>query len=123
SLWMATLANAPLWRELQRLGLLQAPGGWLLALTLGGMLAAALFALLSVLAWRPLLKPAAAVLLLASAGAGYFMWTYRVVIDGGMAASALQTDWREARGLASPALVEALLLGAVLPAVLLWRLP
>ena len=47
SLWMATAGNAALWRELQSLGIAQAQGGWLLTLTLAGMLAAALYALLS----------------------------------------------------------------------------
>lgn len=123
SLWMASASNAPLWRELQALGLLQAPGGWLLALSLAGMVASLLFALVSLLAWPRLLKPALALLLLASGGAGYFMWTYHVVIDSGMAASALQTDWHEALGLLTPALVGALVLGALVPAAVLWRLP
>ena len=60
---MAAAGNVPLWRELDALGLLQAHGGWLLALSLTGMVAAVLFAILSLLAWRPLLKPAIVVLL------------------------------------------------------------
>lgn len=123
SLWIASAGNAPLWRELHALGLLRAPGGWLLALSLGGMVASIVFALVSLLAWPRLLKPALALLLLAAAGAGYFMWTYHVVIDSGMAASALQTDWHEVLGLLTPALFAALLLGALAPAALLWRLP
>lgn len=123
SLWMATAGNAPLWRELQHLGLIQARDGWLLAFTLGGMVAAALFALLSLLAWRPLLKPAIAVLLFASAIGGYYMWTYRVVIDSSMATNALQTDWREVRQLLSWRLAVIVLLGALLPSWWIWRSP
>jgi lipid A ethanolaminephosphotransferase len=123
SAWIAALGNAPLWRELQRLGLLQGPGGGLLAFTLAGIVAAALFALLSLLALRPLLKPALVLLLFTAALGAYFEWSYGVVIDSGVAASALQTDWHEARGLLTPALGAAVTLGAVLPSLAVWRTP
>lgn len=118
---MASAGNAPLWRELQDLGLLHAQGGWLLALTLAGMLAAAMFALLSLVAWRPVLKPAIIVLLFASALGAHFMWTYRIVIDSSMATNTLQTDWHEARALLTPRLGLVVLLGAVVPSWLVWR--
>jgi lipid A ethanolaminephosphotransferase len=121
SLWMAVAGNAPLWRELQHLGLIQAEGGWLLAVTMGGMVAAALFALLSLLAWRPFLKPAIVFLLFASAIGGYYMWTFRVVIDSTMATNTLQTDWHEVRALLTWRLALVVLLGAVLPSWLVWR--
>ena len=38
SVWLATLGNLPLWRELGRLGQLQMASGWLLALA-GAVLA------------------------------------------------------------------------------------
>jgi lipid A ethanolaminephosphotransferase len=123
SLLIAVVGNAALWRELDTLGLLAAHGGWRLAFTLGGVLAAALVFLLSLLAWRPLLKPAVILLLAATAGGGYFMWTYRIVIDPSMATNTLQTDWREARALLTPQLALVLALGFVLPAWLAWRLP
>lgn len=120
---MAGAGNAPLWRELQRLGLLQAQGGWWLALTLGGLVAATLFALLSLLAWRRVLRPAIVVLLFATALGGHFMWTYHVVIDGTMATNTLQTDWHEVRALLTWPLALAVLAGAVLPSWFVWRLP
>jgi lipid A ethanolaminephosphotransferase len=123
SLWMATVGNAPLWRELHGLGLLAAQSGWLLALSLAGVLAAALFALLSLVAWRPLLKPAIAFLLAATAFGAYFMWTFRVVIDNAMATNTLQTDWREARALLTPQLLLVAAIGWLLPAWLVWRAP
>lgn len=123
SVWMATAGNAPLWRELQHLGLLQAQGGWLLALTLAGMIATALFGLLSLAGWRPLLKPAIVLLLFASALGAYFMWTYHVVIDGSMATNTLQTDWHEVRALLGWPLAATVLAGAVLPSWLVWRAP
>lgn len=123
SLWMAVAGNAPLWRELGTLGLLQGHGGWLLGVTLTGLVAAALFGLLSLLAWRPLLKPAITVLLVATALGGYFMWTYHVVIDGSMGTNVLQTDPREVKGLITGELLGVLLLGALVPAWAVWRSP
>jgi len=121
SLWMAAADNAPLWRELRSLGLLQAQGGWLLALTLAGMLVAALYALLSLVAWRPLLKPVIVLLLFTSALGAHFMWTYHIVIDTTMAANTLQTDWHEVQGLMSSRLALVLLAGAALPSWLVWK--
>lgn len=123
SLWMAGLGNLPLWRELDALGLLQARSGWLLAAALAGILAVTLHALLSLAAWRPALKGAIAVLLLATTLGAHFMWSYHVVIDTTMAANTLQTDWHEVRALLTPRLAAALLLGAAAPAWLLWRTP
>ena len=123
SIWMATAGNAPLWRALQNLGLLHAQGGWLLAVTLAGTVAAALFALLSLANWRPLLKPTIAVLLLLSAVGAYYMWTFHIVIDSAMATNTLQTDWREVQGLLTWRLAAVLLLGAALPTWLVWRAP
>ena len=122
SLWMATAGNAALWRELQSRGVAQAQGGWLLTLTLAGMLAAALYALLSLFAWRRVLKPAIVLLLVATAGGAHFMWTYHIVIDSGMALNTMQTDWHEARALLTPRLVAVVLLGALLPSWLVWRI-
>jgi len=97
--WMASVGNAPLWRELQSLGLLQARGGALLGITLAGMLVALLFALLSLLSWPRVLKPALVLLLLATALGAHFIWTYHIVIDSSMATNTLQTDWHEAKAL------------------------
>lgn len=123
SLWMAGAGNLALWRELEGLGLLAASSGWWLALTLGLLVAMVLHALLSLLAWRPLLKPALLVLLGATAVGSHFMWAYHVVIDSGMTANALQTDWHELRALLTLELAAAVLLGALLPGWLLWRAP
>jgi lipid A ethanolaminephosphotransferase len=123
SLWMAGAGNAPLWHELNALGILQAPSGWLLAGALAGLVGATLYALLSLLAWRVLLKPVIAILLLVSAAGAHFMGTYHVVIDSSMALNALQTDWRETRSLLTPRLAAAVAMGALLPAWLVWRTP
>jgi lipid A ethanolaminephosphotransferase len=74
-------------------------------------------------AWRPLLKPAVILLLVASALGAYFMWTYHIVIDSTMATNALQTDWHEVLGLMSWPLALVLLGGALVPAWLVWKTP
>ncbi|WP_236598885.1 phosphoethanolamine transferase [Ramlibacter monticola] len=122
SAWMATAGNAALWRELQAVGVAQAQGGWLLTLTLAGMLAAALYALLSLFSWPRLLKPAIVLLLVATAAGAHFMWTYRIVIDSAMATNTLQTDWHEVRALLTPRFAAVVLVGAVLPSWLVWRI-
>ncbi len=123
SLAIATLGNWPLWQALQSLGLLHGLVGWGLAAALLVMTTAALVALQSLLAWRWTLKPAAMLLLLATATGAHFMLAYRIVIDQSMLVNVLQTNPGEAADLASPRLLATLLLGAALPAWLVWRMP
>ncbi len=123
SAWMASVGNAPLWRELHALGLLQAQGGAWLALALAALVAVLLYGILSLLAWRRLFKPALLLLLACTAAGAHFMWTYHVVIDSTMASNAVQTDWREARELLTPGLLLTLGLGGIVPAWLVVRAP
>ncbi len=116
---MASIGNAPLWREIADLGLLAAP----LALALATVLAATLWALLSLAAWRPLLKPLTIALLLVTALGGHFMWAYHAVIDATMASNAAQTDWHEAQALLTWQLAVVVVFGAALPAWWVWRTP
>ena len=120
---MATLGNWPLWQALAELGLLQSPKGWSLAAALAVAVFAALVALQSLLAWRYTLKPAAMLLLLAAAAGAHFMLAYRIVIDSTMLVNVLQTNPREAVDLVSPRMAATLLLGGLLPAWLVWRMP
>lgn len=123
SAWMATVANAPLWRELHSLNLLSRPAGWVLAISLALIIGASLTAVLSLLCWRYTFKPLIVVLLLASASGAYFMFSYHVVLDHTMLVNVLQTDPNEAAALLSPWLVASMLLLGVLPAWLVWRTP
>jgi lipid A ethanolaminephosphotransferase len=121
SVWMATAANLPLWRELRALGLLDSVADGLFAAALAVVMAAALVCLLSLLAWRRTLKPAIVLLLVVSAAASYFMWTYRIVIDSDMVVNVLLTDPNEAAALMNASLLAAFLVLALLPALLvLW---
>lgn len=123
SAWLATVANLPLWLAMRELGLFAQTGGWLFALAFALIIAACLSGIVSLLAWRWTLKPALALLLLASAVGAYFMLAYHVVIDTAMITNALQTDTRELRDLLSLKLAAALLLLGALPCAVLWRWP
>ena len=80
-LWIAALPNWPLWRALLALPETHSPRGALFVAGLGLMVAALTFALLAPLAWRPTIKPAIALLLVAAALGAHFMGSYGVVID------------------------------------------
>ena len=123
SLWMALAGNAALWRKLHELGLLDNASGWAFSAGLLAIIWAALAGILGLLSWRWTLKPAATVLLCATALASHFMLYYRVVVDTTMIVNVLQTDWREALALGDSGLALAVLLLAVLPGWLLWRQP
>ncbi|MEK8049678.1 phosphoethanolamine--lipid A transferase [Ideonella sp. DXS22W] len=123
SLWLASVGNLPLWLELGRLGMLQGRGGWLLGAGLMLVIAAALMALQSLLAWRFTLKGTAIALLLIGAASGYFMHTYRIVIDPTMMVNVAQTDPREAGDLIGLRFLLVLALAGGLPALLVWRAP
>ena len=100
SLWLATVCNVPLWHEV-----VQLPGhgdslrGWAFVAAFGTIVAAAHAALLSLLAWRFTLKPAAAVLVVMAAFGAYFMLAYGIAIDASMLVNVLQTDMHEATDL------------------------
>lgn len=123
SIWIATACNLVLWLRLARLPeLANADGPWL-GIGLAVMIGAATSALLSLLAWRWTLKPVITLFLLAGALGTYFMFNGGVVIDTPTMARVLQTNPREAAGLADWWMLASVLVLAVLPAVWLWRKP
>lgn len=123
SIWMASLGNLALWGELRELGLLKDAAGWGMALAMGLMMALVLTAFMSLLAWGRGVKTVIIIVLIMSALASYFMLAYGVVIDPSMITNALQTDVHEATALFSPWLVVSLALLALLPGVIVWRVP
>ena len=96
-------------------------GTWGFALALLVMLVAVNFLLLSLLSTRHTVKPVIAILTVATAFASPFMQTYGAYLDPSMMRNVLRTDVAEARELFSWALLPHLLLHAVLPLALLWR--
>jgi lipid A ethanolaminephosphotransferase len=123
TLWMATLGNVALWRELWQLGALNGLHGAAFGLAVGGLLWALLALVATLLAWRGTLRPALTLLLLASAVTTHFMLTYRIVLDSTMLTNVLQTHPAEARDLLNLRLLLTVLLLGVLPSIWLWRTP
>ncbi len=122
-LWIAAAPNWPLWRSLLALPELATARGAVFIIGFGLMIAALTTAMLALLAWRPTIKPAIAVLLVVAALGAHFMGTYGVVIDTTMIVNVVQTDPREVRDLLNLRLLASLLLLAGLPMLVLWRLP
>ncbi len=121
SLWLATLGNLALWRALYDLPEVQGYKGLALCLATGVMIAALLYALLSVFAWRWTFKLAGSICLLAAASGTYFMLSYGVILDTPMMTNMLATDTREATDLLSWRFAAAVGALGVLPTVWLWR--
>lgn len=115
SVWLASTGNAALWAVLYKLPDVSGNRGGALLFAMWLTIAATLFALQSLLAGRWSTKVVGIVLLLVSAPAMYFMYSYGVVIDVTMLKNALQTDAKETRDLMSPALTACVLIVALLP--------
>lgn len=114
--------NAVLWEHL--LTITATDGrGVLMCLAFGVMIFCAFNLVLTLLAFRPLLKPLLTLLFLISAGVAYFMAQYGVLIDAGMFRNFAETNATEVRDLLSLKLFVYLGLLGVLPAWLLWKTP
>lgn len=122
SLWIASLANWPLWRTLRSLPEGGGTHGLLFAAGFAAMLAALTFVLLSLAAWRRAIKPVAALFLVPAAVGAHFMGSYGVVIDSTMMTNVLQTNPAEARDLLNLRLFASVGLLALLPIVWMWPL-
>nr|WP_316638647.1 phosphoethanolamine--lipid A transferase [uncultured Roseateles sp.] len=121
ALWLGTLCNWPLWKALLALPEINSLRGGLFLLAFAGMITGVLAAILSVAAWRRVIKPVAALLLISAAAGAHFMGTYGVVIDDTMIVNVLQTDARETRDLLSLRMLVSFVVLAGLPLLYLWR--
>ena len=122
SLWIATLANWPLWRTLRSLPEGSGTRGLVFAAGFAAMLAALTFVLLSFAAWRRSIKPATALFLVPAAIGAHFMGSYGIVIDSTMMTNVLQTNPAEARDLLNLRLLASVGILALLPIVWMWPL-
>ena len=123
AVWLASVGNIPLWRQLMALPEITGARGLLFGLGLGVWLVAVLALLLSPVAWPRVFKPLAVLLLLTTAASTHFMLAFSVVIDASMLLNVLNTDTREVADLLSLNLLLTLLGVGVLPAWWLWRQP
>jgi lipid A ethanolaminephosphotransferase len=121
ALWLATVANVPLWRQLAQMPELQDVRGLAFAVGFGVVLFLLHVTILSLLAWRWSLKPVLTLFFVSAAAGAYFMLSYGVVIDSTMMMNVLQTDPREAGDLLNWRMLAVLVLLGVLPSAVVWR--
>ncbi len=120
SLYLVLAANWPLWGAVARIG--GAPSLYLRSvLALALLVACGTVALLSFTAWTRGMKPLWLGVVLTAAMAQHYMLTYRVVMDPGMGANLLHTDWREAADLLGWRMLPGVLAVLLLPAWWLLR--
>lgn len=117
--YFVLILNSPFWAFLSTRMEGGPSGSPLLTLQMGLFLFGLIVLTLSLVRLPYILKPAIGFLLIASAGAVYFMQQYGVVIDDDMLRNALQTDRAETAGLLSWALAGYILVLGVFPACLL----
>ncbi|NYH07535.1 phosphoethanolamine transferase [Pseudomonas moraviensis] len=122
SAFLLTGFNFVLWQHL--FDITAADGkGIAMRIAFGVMIFAAYNIVLTLLAFRPVLKPVLTLLFMVSAGVAYFMSQYGVMIDAGMFRNFAETNATEVRDLLSFKLLAYILFLGVLPSWLLWKVP
>jgi lipid A ethanolaminephosphotransferase len=96
---------------------------WLFGAALALAVVAINYLLLSLLAWGALFTPALALVFIVTAVAAHYIDSFGVFINPSMLRNAFHTHWGEASELIGPRLLLWVLIGAVLPAWWLARLP
>jgi lipid A ethanolaminephosphotransferase len=114
--------NLVLWQHLFEITDSDAKG-MAMRVAFGVMILAAFNIVLTLLAFRRVMKPVLTLIFMISAGVAYFMSQYGVLIDTGMLRNFAQTNATEVRDLLSLKLVVYILLLGVLPSLLLWKTP
>lgn len=101
SVWLATVCNVALWREVGGLSGGSGLRGWTFILAFGVIVTAGNVAVLSLLSWGRATKVVLISFVLMAAFGSYFMLNYGIVIDSTMLTNVLQTDLHEAGDLLS----------------------
>lgn len=122
SLFFVLVSNRSFWVTAMAGRTAGDPGTWLFGACAFLLLLALHFVLLSLVATRRTVRPLLTVLLLGTAAASYFMGKYSVFLDPTMLRNLLHTDTAEARDLLAWDMLPYLLLQALLPIWLLWRI-
>lgn len=123
SLALVLFYNFATWRALNSLVPMEGLWGAAFFASFALFLWAAFTLLLTLVSFRPLLKPALTLVALVSAAAAYFMNTYGVVIDTVMVQNVIETNPGEAAALFSARMLGYLLVLGVLPAAIIWLMP
>jgi lipid A ethanolaminephosphotransferase len=122
SAFLLTGFNLVLWKHLFEITASDG-AGIVMRVAFGAMIFAAFNIVLTLLAFRPVMKPVLTLLFMVSAGVAYFMAQYGVLIDAGMFRNFAETNATEVRDLLSLKLLVYIVLLGVLPSWLLWKTP
>ena len=117
SVFFAVACNGLFWHS----AMATHPGSIGFALSLFLFLVGAHSLLMGLLVWRWNAKVVLSVLLICTALAAHYMGSYHIYLDADMLRNVLATDHKESRELMTPALIAPLLLLALLPMLVLWR--
>ncbi|MEE4733619.1 phosphoethanolamine--lipid A transferase [Pseudomonas alliivorans] len=122
SLFLLLAFNATLWQHLFNITD-NHDGSTVLRVAFGLMVLFIFNSVLTLLAFRPVLKPLLSALFIMSAAVSYFMGQYGVLIDVGMFRNVAETNITEAQGLLSLKLLAYLVLLGIVPSIVLWKTP
>ena len=114
--------NSVLWQHLFVITVADGQG-IVMRVAFGVMILAAFNIVLTLLAFRSVMKPVLTLIFLVSAGVAYFMSQYGVLIDAGMFRNFAETNVTEVRDLLSVKLFVYIMFLGVLPSWLLWKTP
>ena len=122
SLYLLIGFNAYLWEHLEQVVPPGVVGLWLM-LAFAVVMFFAFNLVLTLLAFRYVLKPVLIVLFMSGAGVAYFMNHYGVLIDSGMFRNVAETNIAEVRDLLSFKFVLYISVLGLLPSLLVWKAP
>ncbi|MDF0733129.1 phosphoethanolamine--lipid A transferase [Pseudomonas entomophila] len=122
SLYLLIGLNAYLWKHLEDVVPPGLVGLWLL-LAFAVMMLFAFNLVLTLIAFRYVLKPVLMLLFMSGAGVAYFMNQYGVLIDSGMFRNVAETNISEVRDLLSLKFALYISLLGILPSQLVWKAP
>lgn len=117
SVFFALACNGLFWHS----AMATHPGSLRFATSLLLFLVGAHCLLMGLLVWRWNAKVVVGVLLLCTAMAAHYMGSYHIYLDADMLRNVLATDHKESRELMTSALIAPLVLLALLPMLVLWR--
>ncbi|MBK7563678.1 MAG: phosphoethanolamine--lipid A transferase [Propionivibrio sp.] len=122
SVFFSVACNGSFWEASLAGRALSQPATWLFAAGLFTAVTSIHFILLCLLLNRWTAKPLLGLIIVVTAFAAYYMSAFTVFLDPGMLRNVLRTDAKEAGELLTPGMLPSLLVLAVLPWLVLWRI-
>ncbi|HKU14378.1 MAG TPA: phosphoethanolamine--lipid A transferase [Steroidobacteraceae bacterium] len=118
--FMVATANGPWWQAVTAGRSFAHPGTWTFITACFVALVALHFVVLAAVAHRWVVKPLLTVIVIAAAGAAYYMRTFTVILDPSMIQNVLRTDAREAGELLSWGMLASVLARSAIAVAFIW---